>query len=755
MTASVSPPPDVAERRTRAAPRPGVRRSRGFPVFRQMDAMDCGPTCIRMIAKHHGRLYSLPYLREKSYANRQGVSMRGLAYAAESVGFRTLAAKVDLEQLAREAPLPCVVHWEQEHFVVVYRVARGRVHVADPARGLVSYTADEFVRGWASIAGGERPRGAVLLLEPTPAFYEREGDAEGERTRWRFLLSYVRGYGPFLAQAGVGMLVASLLQLVFPFLTQAIVDHGIGHRDVGLVNLILIAQLTLFVSRTAVEAIRNRILFHVGSRVYVSIVADFLAKLTRLPIAFFDTRMVGDVLQRVHDHQRIQQFLTTTTFHVAFSALTLLVFGAVLAAYSPAIFAVFAAGSAAYLAYVAVFLRRRRELDHLRFAEQARNQSALVEMVMAMPDIKLANAEQAKRWGWERSQARLFRVDLRALGLDQLQDGGATFINELKNIAVTFLAVRLVTGGEMTLGMLLAVQYILGQLNGPLSQLIAFAHAAQDAQISLERLAEMHAREDEERPDVARHALPAGRSLELRGVTFRYGSPHSAPVLDDVVLTIPEGGVTAIVGPSGSGKTTLLKLLLKFHEPSAGELRVGAANLREVSHRAWRERCGVVMQDGQLFSDTILGNIAVGEERVDFERLAHAADVANIREFVETRPAGYQTKVGRDGLGMSEGQRQRLLIARAVYKDPDYLFFDEATSALDAANERTIIENLQDFCRGRTVVVVAHRLSTVRHADQIVVLDRGRVVERGTHAELTALRGSYYHLVKNQLELGV
>jgi ATP-binding cassette subfamily B protein len=632
------------------------------------------------------------------------------------------------------------------------------VHVADPARGLVAYTAEEFARGWAAIgdgAGTARARGAVLLFEPTPAFYEREGDAAGDRTRWSFLLSYARGYGRFFVQAGLGMLVASLLQLVFPFLTQAIVDHGIGHRDLGFVNLILVAQLTLFFSRTAVEAIRNRVLFHVGSRIYVSIVADFLAKLTRLPIAFFDTRMVGDVMQRVQDHHRIQQFLTTTTFHVAFSALTLLIFSAVLAAYSPAIFGVFAAGSVAYIVYVLLFLRRRKELDHLRFAEQSRNTSALVEMVMAMPDIKLANAEQAKRWGWERSQARLFRVDLRSLTLNQLQDGGATFINELKNIAVTFLAVRLVTRGDMTLGMLLAVQYILGQLNGPLSQLILFAQSAQDAKISLERLAEMHARDDEEDPDGKLHVLPADRSLHLRGVTFRYGGPHSAPVLDDVNLTIPAGRVTAIVGPSGSGKTTLLKLLLKFYEPTAGDLRVGATDVRAVSHRAWRDRCGVVMQNGQLFSDTIAGNIAVGDERADHERLARAAHVANIQEFVETQPSGYSTKVGPDGIGMSEGQRQRLLIARAVYKDPDYLFFDEATSALDAANERTIIENLEEFCRGRTVVVVAHRLSTVRHADQIVVLERGRVVERGTHAELTALRGSYYHLVKNQLELGV
>ncbi|HEX5869706.1 MAG TPA: peptidase domain-containing ABC transporter [Longimicrobium sp.] len=727
---------------------------RGFPVYRQHDAMDCGPTCLRMIARHYGRSYTLQTLRERSFLDRQGVSLLGIGYAAESIGFRTLSVKATYAQLEREAPLPCVAHWNQNHFVVVHRVHRGKVHLVDPARGEVALTAEEFQKGWLSIGEGSRRQGVLLLLEPTPAFHERQDERQdGRHAQLRSVVGYLRGYGRFFTQVVLGMLVASILQLFFPFLTQALVDHGISNQDIGFVWVLLIAQLTLFFSRTAVEFLRNQILFHVGTRVYVSIISDFLVKMMKLPISFFDTRQVGDILQRVQDHSRVQQFLTAATLNVIFSAFTLVVFSAVLAVYSWTIFLIFAAGSALYVAYIALFLRRRKELDYLRFREMAGNQNTLVELVTGMQEIKLGNAEQQKRWEWERVQARLFKVNLRVLLLGQYQDGGASFINELKNITITFVAARLVIDGQMTLGMLLAVQYILGQLNAPLGQLIGFAHSAQDARISLERLGEIQERKDEEDPDETIATLPAERTLSLSRVGFHYGGPQGDPVLRDLDLVIPEGKVTAIVGPSGSGKTTLLKLLLKFYEPE-GEISVGPVRLRHLSNRLWRSQCGVVMQDGHLFADTIARNVAVGEDTVDWPRLLRAVELANIRSFVEGLPASYNTRVGRDGVGMSEGQKQRLLIARAVYKDPAYLFFDEATSALDAKNEKVIMQNLQSFFRGRTAVVIAHRLSTVRGADQIVVLDRGRIVERGTHAELAELRGTYYELVRNQLELG-
>jgi ATP-binding cassette, subfamily B, bacterial len=731
-----------------------LRLRQPFPAYRQHDAMDCGPTCLRMVARHYGRRYSLQFLRDRSYIDRQGVSLLGIGYAAETIGFRTRAARVSADHFLEHAPLPAIVHWRQNHFVVVFGVRGDRVDICDPEAGTVSVSRDEFRRFFVSQTRKGKEAGFVLLLSPTPDFYAAADQEPTRRKQLSFLFSYMRGFEPWFMQVVLGMLVASVLQLIFPFLTQAVVDHGIAAQNLSFVNAVLIAQLALFFSRTVVEFIRNRILFHIGTRIYVSVISDFLIKLMKLPVSFFDTRTVGDILQRIQDHTRIQQFITASTLNVVFAFFTLVVFSAVLAVYDSMLFFVFLAGSVVHVLWVVAFLGRRRELDFARFSEMSVNQNTLVELVQAMPEIKLANAEQERRWRWERVQARLFRVNLRGLSVSQMQEGGAAALNELKNITLTFLAAKLVIDGELTLGMLLAVQFIVGQLNSPLAQLIGFTQTAQDAKISLDRLGEIHQHENEEAPDDKVAALPESRTFTLRNVSFHYGGPLAELVLDDLDLDIPEGKVTAIVGASGSGKTTLLKLLLKFYEPVKGELYLGSTPLRNLSARAVRGRCGVVMQDGHIFSDTVAANVAVGEEEIDRARLLYAARMADIHTFVESLPMGYNTRIGRDGIGMSAGQRQRMLIARAIYKNPDFLFFDEATSALDANTERTIIENLDEFFRGRTAVVIAHRLSTVKNADQIVVLERGRIIERGTHAELTALRGSYYALVKNQLELG-
>ena len=729
---------------------------RKFPFYRQLDQMDCGPTCLRMIAKYYGKVYSLQTLRDKSFITREGVSLLGISEAAENIGFRTLAAKVPYEKMVEEAPMPLIAHWRQRHFVVVYGRKGKKLLVADPAHGHVKYSKEEFLDGWLSSQDQGEETGVVMLLEPTPAFYENDDEKDAsKKSGFRYLFKYLTPHRKFLIQLFLGMFVGSILQLLFPFLTQSIVDIGIQNQNIGFINLILVGQLMLFLSRTAVEFLRSWILLHIGMRMHISIISDFLIKLMKLPISFFETKMVGDLLQRIQDHNRIRTFLTGSSINIVFAALNIIVFGGVLAYYNMQIFGVFIVGSVLYTGYILIFLRRRRTLDFKLFDTISHNQQHLIQLISGMQEIKLHNSERQKRWVWERIQAKLFRVNIDVMVVDQYQRAGSSFINELTNIMITFLAAKSVIDGEITLGMMLAIQYIIGQLNGPIRQVVDFAHETQDAKIAMERLGEIHMKDNEEDEEInTLTMLPQDKSLKVIGMDFHYEGPHSEKVLKDINLDVPEGKVTAIVGASGSGKTTLIKLLLKFYEPSSGEVRLGDTMLANINNRFWREKCGAVLQDGYIFSDTIANNIAVSDEYVNKERLLYAVQMANIREFVESLPLGYNTKIGQDGHGLSQGQKQRLLIARAVYKNPDYLFFDEATNALDANNEKVIIENLNQFFEGRTVVVVAHRLSTVKNADQIIVLNKGEIVERGTHEELTQTRGAYYELVKNQLELG-
>ncbi len=729
-----------------------------FPNYIQKDFKDCGPTCLKIIAKFYKKNFSIEQLRSFSQTTREGSSLRGISDASEKIGFHSIGVKIDVNDL-KQAPLPCILHWNKQHFVVLYKISKRKnnlsFQISDPAYGLISYTERDFLNLWIGNNSDDTTKeGIALLLEPTPKFYDESYDIRDNTLNFNFLTRYVFRYKRFLWQLVIGLLASSLLQLVFPFLTQSIVDVGIKNQDIHFIYLILFAQLALFFGRTAIEVIRSWILLHLSTRINISLVSDFFIKLMNLPIAFFDARMTGDILQRINDHERIERILTTSSLNVLFSMVNLVLFSLVLAYYNLMLFGIFLLGSFIYFLWITIFLKKRKDIDYKRFSQVSQEQSKVIELINGMQEIKLHNAEKQKRWSWEFLQAKLFKISIEGLALEQYQSVGSGFINELKNIFITILSAKLVIDGEITLGMMLAISYIVGQLNSPISQLINFVREIQDARISLERLSEIHNKEDEELAGQEKITeISKDSNFVLENVSFKYiGSDQL--VLKELDLIIPANKITAIVGTSGSGKTTLMKLLLRFYESNEGLIKLGHHDLKNISQKVWRHECGVVMQEGYIFSDTIANNIAVGVDYVDKNALAHAVDVANIKEFIETLPLSYNTKIGMEGVGLSTGQKQRLLIARAVYKNPNFLFFDEATSALDANNEKVIMEKLNMFFKSKTVIVIAHRLSTVKNADQIVVLDKGKIIEVGNHTALVNQKGNYYHLVKNQLELG-
>ena len=731
-----------------------------FPHYLQLDSVDCGPTSLRMIARYYGKSYTLQTLRERCFITREGVSMLGISDAAEFIGFRTIGVRISFEQLAKEALLPCILHWNQNHFVVCYKIKMRKngdadIYIADPASMKVTYKKEEFLKCWLSTKQDSIGRGTALLLEPGPTFNDAIDERRSTKRDFAFFARYLMPYKSQFVQLIIGMVVGSGLQMIFPFLTQSLVDVGIRDCNLGFITLILITQLCLFVAQLGVSFIRSWIMLHINTRIDISLISDFLMKLTNLPLHYFDTKMTGDIMQRIGDHGRIKSFLMGSSINIVFSAFNFFIFAAILGYYNWMILSIFLFGNTLYVLWILAFMKYRRELDIRRFNQAAGEQSKIIQLIQGMQEIKLNNCEKQKRWEWERIQVKLFKISIKGLSLGQIQQVGSAFFTQTTSIVISFLAAKAVVDGQMTLGMMMSLTYIIGQVSAPIGEFIGFAQAFQDAKISLERLNEVHRRRDEEHNITSKlNMLPDKKDITVENVTFSYSGADRDYALEGLSLRIPEHQVTAIVGASGSGKTTLVKLLQGFYNPNRGMIKIGETPIGMINPHLWRSKTGSVMQESYVFSDSIAKNIAISTDEVDIERLRHAVKVANIQDFINSLPMGYDTKIGMEGSGVSQGQRQRILIARAVYKNPEFIFLDEATNSLDSNNEKIIMDNLHEFYKGKTVLIVAHRLSTVRDADNIIVLDHGKMIEEGTHHELTEKRGAYYTLVKNQLELG-
>lgn len=728
----------------------------GFTYYQQLEEMDCGAACLRMVARDHGRYYPLEKLRESTRITVEGVTLLNISEGAEQIGLQTLALPVTLRQLEDDIPLPCILPWNEEHFVVLHRARKGKFHVADPdpAVGKKVYTGAEMIRHWARERTTDgQAAGNVLVLETTPDFF-RMNRENVDKSSFRYLLEYFTRYSSLLWQFGAGLVLASVLQIVLPFLLKNMVDFGIVLNDFDFVILVVAAQGVLLLCTTLLAALRRYIMLHIGGRVNVSLVSDYLRKLTRLPLEFFDSRSRGDLLQRINDHERLQNFLTGSSIVRVFNLFNFLAFSIVLAMWSTLLFLIFLAGTTLNILWVSWQEGRKRDLDFKLFEQSAAGKEQLMEIIDGMQDIKQGNAGRQKRWAWERQRTGLYRTRVRLSTIDQWQRTGGTAITQIKNLLITLLAVGLVMKGQLTLGTLIAIHYILAQLDSPLEDFTEFARGYRESMISLERMNEIHEKEDEEQRAHRLALIPEHGDIELQNVSFRYNLPQAPNVLKDISLTIPKGKVTAIVGVSGSGKSTLLKLLQGFYQPTEGEILLGDTNLSAIDKTFWRSVCGVVSQEGYVFNDTIARNIAFGEEYIDQDRLLTAVKIAQIERFIDRLPEGYGTKIGEAGLGLSRGQRQRLMLARAIYRRPKYLFLDEATTGLHAFTELTIMDNLFDKLKGTTIIIVAHRHSTFEQADHLIVLNDGEIEETGKHEDLMRDKKRYFRLVVNQTKLG-
>lgn len=732
-----------------------------FKITYQLDEMDCGPSCLVMISKHYGKEFSLPFFRDNSFITKNGVSLLGISQAAQNIGFETVSAKLTLEKLKeKKDDIPCVIHWNQSHFAVLYKIKKSKFskkyyfYVADPAHGLIKLTEDNFCKGWMNIQN----KGVALFLTPTKIFFNQQEIKE--KNNFSYLFNYIKPFKWQMIKIFSSLIIGSLITLIFPFLTQNLVDKGINPKNINFVTLILLAQLSLFFGHTIVEIIRNRILLYVGSKINISIIADFLEKLMLMPLKYFDSKRIGDLTQRIQDHKRIESFLTSQSIQTLFSLINFSVFFGVLAYYNWSILIIYISITLFSILWVLHFQKQRKTLDYNRFELLADNQSSTYELITGMQEIKLNNFEQYKQNQWKEIQEKLLKINLKVLNLDQLQLSGYEFLNSVKNIIVTFIVAQNVINNNLTLGSMLSISYIIGEMNSPINQLISFFRSLQDAKLSFSRLNEIHNFKEVTNKNIKTHNKnkqindAKQKGILFCNVNFQYEGPKSQYILKNINHFISENKITAVVGTSGSGKTTLLKLILKYYDPINGKISINAENLKTLKLNDWRNDYGVVMQDGYIFSETIERNIATSDTEIDIQKLENAIKIANLTDYINNLPMGIKTKIGTSGSGISGGQKQRILIARAVYKNPKYLFFDEATSSLDAENEKIIMENLNTFFKNKTVIIIAHRLSTVKNADQIIVLKNGEIAEVGNHKQLVQNKADYYNLIKNQLELG-
>lgn len=724
---------------------------RRFPVEYQMDSQDCGPASLKIIAKHFGKFYSLQFMRDRCGITKEGVSLLDLSIGAESIGLRTLAIKCTTNDVVNSIPFPAILFWKNSHFVVVYHSDKKHIWVSDPAKGRIKYSHEEFKQGWYQ--KGEK-RGVLLAVEPTAEFKDSKAEREQKKNSFSSILKYFFPYKHNFGLIFIIMLVVTALQGMLPFISKAVIDVGIRTSDIKFIHMVLIGNISILLSIMIFNVLRDWILLHITARVNIALISDYLIKLMKLPVTFFENKLMGDILQRAQDHERIRSFIMNNSLALIFSTFTFVIFAIILLIYNAVIFYIFLAGSILYVCWVLLFLSIRKKLDWEYFELLSRNQSYWVETVSAIQDIKIYNYEKYRRWKWEEIQARLYHVNKRVLAITNAQNLGAQFIESIKNMGIVFFCAMAVIKGDITFGVMISTQFIIGMLNGPLVQFINFVVGAQYAKISFLRINEIRQLEDEEELLSIGNTsiLPEKKTIRLENVHFQY-TQNSPLVLRNIYLQIPEDKITAIVGGSGSGKSTLLKLLVRLYKPSYGEIKMDTMNVNAINLHQWRNLCGVVMQDGKMFSDTILNNIVLDADRIDYDWLREVCRIAQIEDEINAMPKGFETIVGETGRGLSGGQKQRLLIARALYKNPKFLFLDEATNALDSINERKIVDALNNAFQQRTVVVIAHRLSTIRNADQIVVLDKGFIVEAGNHQTLMEKKGHYFELVSSQMQI--